>query len=221
MSDLGRWEPLTPARVVTLFRAHDVRKPWWIAGGYAIELFVGCAFRPHADIDVLLLRRDQHIVHEILPGWDVQAADPPGRLRPWTADETLPGHVHDIWCRESPEGPWRLQFMLDDADGQEWRSRRDPRITRPIDRLGRHTGDGWPYLSPEVQLHYKATSSDLRAKDEADFAAALPHLDEPARRWLDQALTRTHPAHHWRDRLTIMSPGSLERLIDFVTVLDD
>ena len=25
--------------------------PWWIAGGYAIELFVGHAVRPHGDID--------------------------------------------------------------------------------------------------------------------------------------------------------------------------
>lgn len=201
MSDLGRWEPLTPLQVVTLFRQHDIHQAWWIAGGYAIELFVGQALRSHADIDVLLLRRDQHVVHEVLAGWDIQAADPPGQLRPWTAAETLPEHVHDIWCRENTSAPWRLQFMIDSSDGQQWHSRRDRRVTRPIDRLGRRTPDGWPYLSPEVQLYYKAKPANQLAKDEIDFVAAVPHLDELARRWLDQALALTNPAHHWRDAL--------------------
>ncbi|MEV6646704.1 hypothetical protein [Amycolatopsis sp. NPDC051371] len=51
------WEPAPLSEVVELFSA--VRAPWWIAGGYAIELAVGRAFREHADVDVLLLRRDQ------------------------------------------------------------------------------------------------------------------------------------------------------------------
>ena len=34
--------------------------PWWcVAGGHAVELAVGRPLRPHSDIDVLLLRRDQ------------------------------------------------------------------------------------------------------------------------------------------------------------------
>lgn len=201
MGDLGRWEPLTPPQLVALFRRHEIQQPWWIAGGYAIELFVGHTIRLHADIDVLLLRRDQRVVHDVLAGWDIQAADPPGKLRPWTAAEILPEHVHDIWCRENASAPWRLQFMIDAADGQQWHSRRDRRVTRPVGLLGCRTREGWPYLSPEVQLHYKAKPVDQRAKDEIDFAAALPHLAEPARRWLDHALSLTDPAHHWRNAL--------------------
>lgn len=36
--------------------------PWWIAGGFAIELATGRAIRPHDDIDVGLLRSD-HLGH--------------------------------------------------------------------------------------------------------------------------------------------------------------
>ncbi|NYH89197.1 nucleotidyltransferase domain-containing protein [Actinopolymorpha rutila] len=193
-TDLGPWEPMSVEEVAGLF--DRLTTPWWIAGGYAIELFVGRTFRSHGDIDVLLLRRDQAKVHEVLRGWDIHAADPPGTLRLWLAGETLPESVHDIWCREHPDGPWRVQVMLDVADGEEWVSRRDPRIRRPIASLGLRSADGTPFLVPEVQLFYKARGA--RPKDETDRAAALPALDPEARRWLDDALALTAPDHPWR-----------------------
>ena len=61
------WEPLSPAEVAGLFA--DV--PWWcVAGGHAIELAVGRPLRPHSDIDVLLLRRDQLAAQHALAGWE-------------------------------------------------------------------------------------------------------------------------------------------------------
>jgi hypothetical protein len=91
--------------------------------------------------------------------------------------------------------------MLDEAEGDRWHSRRDRRVTRPVAELGRRTADGWPCLAPEVQLFYKATGTAVRTKDHSDFADALPLLDGPARRWLDEALAVTRPEHPWRDEL--------------------
>ncbi|WP_433163960.1 nucleotidyltransferase domain-containing protein [Kribbella sp. CA-247076] len=196
-NDLGVWEPMTPRAAAELFGR--LTTPWWIAGGYAIELLVGRTLRSHGDIDVLLLRRDQQTVHEVLNGWDIQAADPPGTLRPWYAGEWLPAGVHDIWCRENADGPWRIQVMLDEADGDEWRSRRDPRIHRPITSLGLLTEQGIPVLAPEVQLFYK--SKRKLEKDETDFTAALPFLNSDARQWLDDSLALTAPNHPWREAL--------------------
>jgi len=34
------------------------RAPWGFAGGWAIDLLVGASTRPHADVDVALLRQD-------------------------------------------------------------------------------------------------------------------------------------------------------------------
>jgi hypothetical protein len=118
--------------------------------------------REHADIDVLVLRRDQLMVQQALAGWQCQAADPPGSLRPWRPGELLPLGVHDIWCRPGPASPWRIQFMLDECVGTDWVSRRDRRIRRPVDGLGSITDEGIPYLAPEVQLFYKA--KDPRAE---------------------------------------------------------
>ena len=49
------WDPLTPMEVAEIFR--PLARPWWVAGGYAMEHVVGRAYRPHSDVDVLVLRR--------------------------------------------------------------------------------------------------------------------------------------------------------------------
>lgn len=195
------WQPLSIDGVMSLIR--DASFPWWVAGGYAIELAVGASVRSHDDIDVLLLRRDHLAARALLSEWDCWAADPPGTLRHWPLGETLPDTVHDVWCRETPEGPWRFQFMLDesDEDGTHWRSRRDPRISRPITDIGRRTSAGVPYLRPEIQLFYKAKAR--RPKDEIDFTSALPLLGADERTWLCMAIEITGgPEHAWLPYLT-------------------
>ncbi|MEV6236005.1 amino acid transporter [Lentzea sp. NPDC051838] len=176
------WDPLSPAEVAGLFG--DVR--WWIAGGHAIEMFVGRPLRPHSDIDVLLLRRDQLAAQRALAGWEWWAADPPGTLRPWRPGEILPTGVHDIWCRPAGSDHWRVQVMLDESDGDDWVSRRHPRVRRSISSIGNATASGIPYLVPEIQLFYKSTAP--RPKDQIDFDAALPLLSAVQRQWLADTL---------------------------------
>lgn len=192
------WDPAPLSEAVALFSA--LRCPWWIAGGYAVELAVGRSFRAHADIDVLVLRRDQRRARLALPGWEWWAADPPGRLRPWEPGEVLPASVHDLWCRPGPGAPWRVQVMLDDTEGDDWVFRRDRRVRRPVAELGALSPRGVPYVVPEVQLLSKAQG--IRPKDEQDLAAVLPVLDAGRRRWLAEAIGAVHgPRHPWIGRL--------------------
>lgn len=197
--DLGRWSPAQPAEIAEVFA--EAEFPWWIAGGYAIELAVGQALRPHSDIDVLVLRRDQQRVRERLADWDLHVADPPGagRLRPWRPGEFLELPLNGLWCRRAPDAPWSLELMLDEAEGDQWVSRRHARVRLPIERVGRVTSDGIPYLAPEIQLFYKAKAT--QDKDEIDFEAALPLLDADQRTWLRKALEVCAPGHPWRERL--------------------
>lgn len=200
----GPWEPASLDEVAAIFSAFGA--PWWIAGGYAIELAVGEAIRDHGDIDVLVLRPDQLRVQRVLSGWEWWAADPPGTLRPWRRDEMLPAHVHDIWCRSGPQEPWRIQVMLDEAVGNEWVSRRAPGIRRTIDSLGAISVDGIPYLVPEIQLFYKARQP--RSKDHCDFAAALRVLTSHQREWLIAAIRVSYGENHpWQSRLIAGSVG--------------
>lgn len=194
----GPWDPQPLPETARLFA--PLRRPWWIAGGYAIECAVGQAFRDHGDIDVLLPRRDQLAAQRVLSGWEWWAADPPGTLRPWLPGETLPSYVHDIWCRSGPGEPWRFQLMLDDTDGDDWVFRRDSRIRLPLERLGRVSDDGIPYLVPQVQLLYKSKSR--RPKDEQDLTAVLPFLTGDQCAWLIETITLAEGADHpWVSRL--------------------
>ena len=196
-SSLGRWQPLAPAEIAALMERCSAA--WWIAGGYAIDAFIGrFDRRHHDDVDVGVLARDQSEIRRSLPDWDFQCADPPGRLRPWLRDERLDEPVHDVWVREHSDGRWRLQLVLNPSRGEHWVYRRDGRVSRPLDKLV-FESDGIAFLAPEVQLLFK--SKTLRRKDEQDFDDALPLLDDAQRRWLRSSLEVAHPGHPWMSRL--------------------
>ena len=195
MSDdgLGIWDPLTPAAVGELLERCPAR--WWIAGGYAIDAFVGqLDRRPHGDIDVGLLARDQDAIRAVLAGWDLHCADPPGELRPWHHGEVLAEPIHDVWVREHPEGPWRLQLVLNPAEHDDWIYRRDSRIRRRLEQITWRSG-GIPYLAAEIQLLFK--SKTVRPNDDRDFADTLPLLSARQRTWLRRSLQLSDPGHPW------------------------
>lgn len=202
-SELGLWEPLSVDAVNRLLQSATV--PWWIAGGWAIDLHLGHRSRAHADIDVLVLRPHLQDLRGCLAGWDLYAADPPGTLVPWPAETSLPLGVHDVWCRPSRQHPWQLQLMVDDLtadDDTAWVYRRDERIRRPWAMLtGPASQSGRPVLTPEIQLLYK--SHQPRPKDQTDFAALSDELSDDQRRWLLDALLLTQPNHPWIHRLAV------------------
>jgi aminoglycoside-2''-adenylyltransferase len=192
-----RWEPLSPAQVKDLFGALSV--PWWIAGGHALDMFLGHETRAHLDIDVAVLRRDQSAFREALATWDVQIAHE-GRFIPWKRGETIiaPEH-HEIWARETPGGPWRVELLFEESEGTRWAYRRNGRIGLHVADLGHRDASGLPFIRPEVTLLYKSKSP--RPVDETDFLYALPRLDVAQKGWLVGALYTVDPTHRWIERL--------------------
>ena len=102
-SELGLWEPLSIDAVSRLLQSATV--PWWIAGGWVIDLHLGHRSRAHADVDVLVLRPHLQDLRRCLAGWDLYAADPPGKLVFWPVETSLPPGVHDVWCRPPSQHP--------------------------------------------------------------------------------------------------------------------
>jgi hypothetical protein len=171
--------------------------PWWIAGGWAIDLFLGRKTRDHGDCDIAIRRSDQPALAEALAGWDIRvAAD--GALTPWTAGDWLEGGSrHQFWARPDSCGEWTLEVLLEEGDERRWRYRRDTGVTLAWHRFGRRTADGVPFVAPEVALLYKARRPD-EPKNAADFEATLPKLDLEQKAWLASVLDRAHPDHPWR-----------------------
>lgn len=199
----GAWHPMDPAAARRILCAVDVR--WWVAGGWALDLFVGTQSRAHEDLDVGVLRRDAARVLAALPGWEFFEAQE-GSLH-WLATGVAPrAKVNSLWGRPAGESHWMLELMLDDADGEHWIFRRDPSIRRPLAAALRSTVEGTRYLAPEIQLLYKAR--DVRPRDQADFERVAPRLDTAAREWLRSALSRLYPRHRWLPVLGLDTGGA-------------
>ena len=195
--ELGPWEPLDPVEARDLFVGLDV--PWWVAGGWAIDLGLGRTTRNHGDIDVEVLRRDQFVVQGYLQdrGWELFLAN--RVLTPWISGEPAPAATSDVWCRPEGSPSWTLQLMLNLGDDETWVSKRDTSITLPMDVAVRRSADGVPFLVAEAQLLMKA--KNRLPKDDVDFANAAGTLDDEARAWLRAGIERLHPGHGWLDEL--------------------
>jgi hypothetical protein len=192
-----RWAPFRPEQVQALLEG--MAAPWWIAGGWAMDLFLEQVTRPHGDIEIAVLRKDQLVLQRQLSGWEVRIADI-GALVEWPSGFPLPETQHALWVREpSIRDAWQLEITFERSEGTRWIYRRDARISRDLDELGLRDPRGIPYLRPEIVLLYK--SKARRAVDEADRDRLLPRMDPAGREWLARALATIDPAHPWLEGL--------------------
>jgi len=161
-----------------------------VTGGRALELHLGRSWRGHDDTDLSFCRTQAAEVRKLLASWDIQVAAA-GELTPWDGSTlSADTHQNNLWCRRQPGEPWCLDLTVSDGDDADWSFRRDPTLRVPWAVAVLKTRDGVPYLSPELQLLFKAR--DPRPKDHEDAAEVIPVLD------LDQAtlLRRRLPADH-------------------------
>jgi hypothetical protein len=187
-----RWRSIHPTEVAGYLRS--LCAPWWVAGGWALDLFVGMQSRPHKDLDVGILRRDVLRVLPALSSWEIfEVKD--GVLTRLRAGDAPRTNVNSLWCRPGDDANWTFELMLDESEEDRWIFRRERTIQRPLSLFIRRDPSGIPFLAPEIQLLYKA--SPIRVEDQADFDQVAPRLDPDARTWLRAALTRVYPRHEW------------------------
>jgi len=193
----NKWQPLSVTEIKQLFAQAPFA--WGLAGGYAIEQFVGKPIREHGDTDIVVFRDNQIQVQRWLTDWQLYAADPPGTLRPWLTEEYLPFGIHDIWCHQTDADSWQMQMMLAEVEGDEWFSRRNSRVRGQRADLFTNYND-MPCIKVEVQLLFKARN--MRSKDNLDFQASLPLMSKNARQWLFDQLSLSFPEGHiWQRNL--------------------
>ena len=195
--DVDAWAAWSPRQLAG--RLSGLPVPWYVAAGWAVDLFRGEQTREHEDLEVAVPADHFGRLPPLFPELEFWVPAGAGRLVPMTA-ATLAGDSHQTWGWDPAAGRWRLDIFREPHDGDTWICRRDEaRIRRPYREIIQRTADGIPYLAIEVALLFKA--KNVRPKDEADFAGALPLLSPAERGWLDAALGLVHPEHPWRARL--------------------
>ena len=192
-----QWNPLSVTEVTRLFA--NAPFAWGLAGGYAIERFVGQPIRSHGDIDVVVFRDNQILLQTWLQEWSIYAADPPGELREWEGGEYLPPGINDVWGHRKNLQYWQIQFMFMEVTGDTWYSKRS-NLVRGLrnDHIVRY--GGVPCVRVEVLLLFK--SKNRRPKDNADLQACLPKITPSSKQWLSMNLQRLYPdGHSWENLL--------------------
>ncbi len=171
---------------------------WWaVAGGWAIDLWLGAQRRDHHDVEVVVRRCDQPLVYAALaPEWQLFALDPPGDgWKPWSGTP-IEQPAFQLQARRSGT---EFDLFTETVDGVRWHFRRDHRISLDVADVVVAGLSGIPVVRPEIQLLYMAKSND--AKNEHDFQAARAHLTDEAAHWLANALELTVPGHRWLPQL--------------------
>ena len=193
--------PYQPNDIYSLFM--DAPFPWWISGGWALDLFLQEQTRKHFDIDVSIARRDQLAAQVFLSSWDFWSVkrDESGEivLSQWGRNEMLGNEYPGVWGREDAETPWRFEFFFQDVDNDIWQFRYCDAIQHPLSGIGYITPDGIPYLRPEIALLTKAAR--LREVDINDFLRVLPALNSEQKTKLIDDIYKMDAQHPWLEIL--------------------
>jgi Aminoglycoside-2''-adenylyltransferase len=196
--DFSKWDAWRPEAVARIFE--DVRLPWYVAAGWALELFRGEQRREHEDLELAVPNTRFDELAAVLEGFEVFLITGPTEATPLAEARDRLADTQQTWIREPATGLWRFDVFREPSDGDTWICRRDARIRMPYDRLIEWTDDGIPYGRPEVILLYKARHAE-RERDRRDFADLVPLLEAERRTWLAEALALAHPGHAWIEQL--------------------
>jgi hypothetical protein len=190
------WRPWSPRELAD--RLDGVKAPWCVAGGWALDLWLGRETRTHEDIEIATPRSQFAAIRTVFDDYELFTAGA-GELVYLPRGQEPPPHRHQTWVLDPVVREWRTDIFLEPGDATTWIYRRDESLALPRGQAIAHTVDGIPYLRPELVLLFKAKA--VRPRDECDFAAALPSLAPAERSKLRSWLERLRPGNAWIPRL--------------------
>jgi Aminoglycoside-2''-adenylyltransferase len=187
---------------------YSLDKPWYIAGGWAIDLYLGQQRRNHKDVDIAVFRQDQLAFqgYFLERGWKLwKYIGDSVQVEPWSIGEQLMLPDRGILAEPSDVTMPQIDILLSEIKGDSWYYHADSRITHPLKTLGLRSDLGVPFFSPEIVLLFKArqvsteepNDSVYQEKDEKDFQAIRRLLTAEQRAWLAEALTLFYSTHPW------------------------
>ncbi|HVM99148.1 MAG TPA: hypothetical protein VMT68_02955 [Caulobacteraceae bacterium] len=190
------WTPDQAARAL-----EGLSAPWAVAGGWALDLWLGRETRKHEDLEIAVPAAFFPEIRTRLEGLGLKLfAIDEGQVIALAPGEAPGPQTHQTWVMEPAVNGWRIDVFREPGDAQTWIYRRTGDLKAPRAWASGRTAAGIPYLAPQIVLLFKAKA--MRDKDEADFAIVAPLMSPEAKEWLAAALRGAHPGHPWIDRLS-------------------
>jgi aminoglycoside-2''-adenylyltransferase len=140
-----------PKRVTACFADHSIS--WCVAGGWAVDLFLGRQTRPHGDLEVAVYRRDQQLLRDVFKDWAWSKVVPTptggGTKVPWNEQDSLELPIHQLYA-EGPRGE-ALEILLQESSDCDWKFRRELSVTMPLASVCLKSTLDIPILRPDIQ----------------------------------------------------------------------
>lgn len=184
----SRWRETRPEELAGWL--DGVTVPWGIAGGWALDLWLGGVSRPHSDIEISCFLADLPALLPVLGGFEIAIARSK-QLTPYLPGTALPPPPFSLWLRRHGETLWDFEIVAEAQVDGEWAYRRELTIRRPLGQVFARSTAGWPIIAPDIQLLFKC--KEPRDKDLLDLQRCVPALDAAARLWLRSAVAAAHP----------------------------
>jgi len=172
-------------------------RPWYIAGGWAIDLAVGDITRTHKDLDICIFREDIDYATTYFKEWDIQVAIPGEHcLEPYKSlsDLNLPRY-----CLHMFMGEEFIEILVTEQTENEVIFRKNRNIKMKINDFSKGNPN-LPYVNPAWQLLFKSLST--RTEDEHDFKVYLDRVyDDHSKKWLLENLRKVNGNKNWIEAL--------------------
>jgi hypothetical protein len=156
--------------------------PWFIAGGWAIDLFLNRETRVHDDIEIGIYRRNQMHLYRYFDKYKKYYINNRSRIGiherlEWNK-EYLRLPIHELYVEYAG---LEIEVLLNERDDNKWIYRRNDQITLDEKKVICFNEDRIPYLCPEIVLLYK--TKEMRNKDIDDITNAIGKMDESQKKW--------------------------------------
>ncbi|GIP30528.1 hypothetical protein J23TS9_56580 [Paenibacillus sp. J23TS9] len=121
--------------------------PWFIAGGWSIDLAIGRQTREHGDIDIVIFREHTQEALDYFKQWDIKVAIP-GEARLETCssieDTFIPRYCLHLFREHD-----FIEILLTETINEKVVFRKDRSITMELERFIRKNPDYFPYVALE------------------------------------------------------------------------
>jgi hypothetical protein len=210
---------------------NDLRKfleplkvPWFVAGGWAIDIYLNQVTRERCDLDISVSYSDRLNAINFFLGKDWQIEGKLfGGFKTLYSPSDYNENIHYFWSfprgaafisefvdeggnrriaynRKTQRELDYIEVFFDRIEDGQFIYRREPQLKRYINEAILER-DGIKYLAPELVLLFKSNS--LTEKNLQDFAIAICSLDVEAKSWLAASLLLLYGnSHIWLKQLS-------------------
>lgn len=179
-TDFNNWQLLSIESLKQIMQ--DADYDWYLAGGIALDEFLGRKTRDHEDTDILVNFNYLERILDFFKNYKVYTA----RNGSLSLSALINIKSTDsLWIANDENESFIIQILFFEEEAGHWVYKRDNTIRKRIEEIYFVKSD-MKIIQPEIQLLYKMDSSDVREKDLYDYHNVYPVLEERQKAWLDQ-----------------------------------